>query len=79
MYPYETMSMTELFAYIFDKEDRVKACGRAPCQTLITNMERRFPGVNFGDKETGYMNAETLLSYRDKVLTEREEKERCLY
>ena len=49
-------TLEELFSDVFDENGFVKACGRGACRALILRMEACFPGVDFGNPETGCMD-----------------------
>ena len=52
-----------LYNSIFDKNGNVTACGREKCKQLINALQEEYPDVVFGDKETGFLNVETINKY----------------
>ena len=57
----------ELYFIIFAKDGSRNLCGRTPCQEMITLLEQEFPGVDFGNNNTGFMNPENVLKYAGKI------------
>ena len=55
---------------VFTPKGDVKACGRDECRKAIQIASEFYPGVNFGNLETGIMNLQTFHDYffSDKAL-----------
>lgn len=53
----------DLYNTVFDSSGNVKLCGRDSCRMLIEACIDRFPDVNFGNKETGFMNIKNIKRY----------------
>ena len=45
---------------VLDHEGNPKACGREECRKAIRLAGELFPGKDYGDEETGYMNVSNL-------------------
>lgn len=52
----------DLYNEVFDKNGKIKPCGRELCKQLIIKMSEKFPNEDFGNKETGFMNTETIIN-----------------
>lgn len=48
---------------VFDENGNIKLCGREACKKLIRLMQCRFPDVDFGNAETGFMNTDNIKKY----------------
>lgn len=46
---------------VFNNNEEVNLCGRENCIKLMEMLEEKFPGINFGNKNTGFMNLETIV------------------
>ena len=55
---------------VFTQNGEVKACGRAECRKAIQAASEFYPGVDFGNIETGIMNLQAFQDYffSDKAL-----------
>lgn len=55
---------------VFTQNGEVKACGRAECRKAIQAASEFYPGVNFGNIETGIMDLQAFQDYffSDKAL-----------
>lgn len=53
----------ELYNKVFDKNGSVKLCGREKCIDLIRALSCKYPDVNFGDTESGFMNVNIIKKY----------------
>lgn len=55
---------------VFTSTGEVKACGLAECRKVIQAASEFYPGVNFGNLETGVMNLQAFRDYffSDKAL-----------
>jgi hypothetical protein len=47
---------------VLDHEGNPKACGREECRKAIRLAGELFPGKDYGDEESGYMNVFNLFS-----------------
>lgn len=52
----------ELYNKVFDEDGNIKPCGRESCKQLIIKMSEKFPEEDFGSKETGFMNTDTIIN-----------------
>lgn len=52
--------MEEKYKKVFDNSGNVKNCGRDVCKELIVACMERWPGIDFGDVESGMMNVENI-------------------
>ena len=52
--------MIEKYSKVFNGNGDIKACGREACKELIIACMDKYPGVNFGDPDTGMMNVENI-------------------
>lgn len=55
--------LRELYLKVFDKDGNIKVCGRDICKALIITCQDCFPGVDFGDSHTGFMNVENIKKF----------------
>lgn len=58
--------ITELYENIFDENGNIKVCGRYICKELITELNRKYPGIDFGNIYTGFLNIENVKAYVGK-------------
>ena len=56
----------QAFDEVFEPDGNIRSCGREACKKLITIMQEQFPGVDFGNLETGCMNVENIKRYHVK-------------
>lgn len=63
-------NIIKLYNDVFDEYYNVKACGRLACQKLIAAFEELQPDVDFGNKETGFMNIQNILLFRQTISCE---------
>lgn len=66
----KTQLFLEMYKKVFDADDKVKACGRFTCITLINAASDIEEGVWFGNNETGYMCIEKLQALHKKIMEE---------
>ena len=52
-----------IYNEVFDKNGSVKLCGREKCIDLIRALSHKYPGENFGDTESGFMNINVIKKY----------------
>ena len=45
---------------VFNDKEEVNLCGRENCIKLMEMLEKEFPGMKFGNTETGFMNLENM-------------------
>lgn len=69
MNDYKKMSLHELFDYVFDENQCVRACGREACKCLIQKFEDLSPDVDFGNTATGIMNTKNMFTYVSNVMS----------
>ena len=46
---------------VFNDKEEVNLCGRENCIKLMEMLEKEFPGMKFGNTETGFMDLETII------------------
>ena len=46
---------------VFNDKEEVNLCGRENCIKLMEMLEKEFPGMKFGNTETGFMDLETIV------------------
>lgn len=56
----------DAFMHVFTADDKVANCGRTACIMLIKASNEIEPG-DYGDVNTGFMNAAEILALRDKL------------
>lgn len=52
-----------LYNEVFNSDGSVKPCGRDVCKFLISYLSDKYPDVDFGNTDTGYMNIENIKKY----------------
>lgn len=62
------MTILERYNEVFSEDGTVKLCGRYACMGLISNCKKLRPGVDFGNTETGFMNAENIHKLMEDLL-----------
>ena len=63
--------LKELYMEVFDSDlETVKPCGRDSCKRLIVALSDRWPGVDFGSVESGFMNVKNVVSFGRKIFEE---------
>ena len=55
--------LLEQYDKVFDTNGHIKFCGRDTCVELIKLCEKKFPGVDFGNKGNGFLNVENIKKY----------------
>jgi hypothetical protein len=58
----------EKYNEIFDEKGRVKLCGREKCIEFIELLSSNYPGINFGNKETGMMNVSNINEFMLSII-----------
>lgn len=48
---------------VIDEHGNMRACGREKCRELILVLKEKYPGVDFGNPETGFVNQKMLYQY----------------
>lgn len=56
------------FNDVFSSDMSVKACGRGKCIRLIELANMINPSVDFGNKDTGIMNIENIISLEEQLV-----------
>lgn len=46
---------------VFNDKEEVDLCGRENCIKLMEMLEKEFPGIKFGNTETGFMDLGTIV------------------
>ena len=59
-------TLEEKYKKVFDKDGNIKACGRNTCIDLIKGLEEEYPGVDFGNNKTGFLNVDAVQKYFKK-------------
>ena len=60
-------TIIELYNKAFDEHGNPRVCGRETCKDLIKALNTKFPYVNFGDSNTGFMNVTIINEYINKL------------
>ena len=60
-------SIEVLVSTVFNPDYTVKNCGREACRTLILELQKLDPTLNFGNEETGILNVDVIRSFLQKL------------
>lgn len=60
-------SIEALVSAVFNPDYTVKNCGRDTCRTLILELQKLDPTLNFGNESTGVLNVEVIRSFLQKL------------
>ena len=52
-----------LFSEVFEENGEMKACRRDKCIELMEALQEKYPGVDFGNPKTGFLNLSVVRSY----------------
>lgn len=64
----DNLSVKDLYRIVFDADGAVRPCGRDACKSLIQRFASMFPGVDFGNQNTGQMRIGTIQEYACRVI-----------
>lgn len=56
------------FNEVFDKDNKVKSCGRVKCIELIELAKQIDNTKNYGDITTGFMKVDNLIELRNNLV-----------
>lgn len=58
----------ENYNEVFSEDGKIKVCGREACKRLIETAYEINPNVDYGNKQTGFMNVESLKALKASLI-----------
>lgn len=62
-------NIKKLYDEIFTDNGDIKSCGREKCKELIALLETTYPNIDFGNKNTGFMNVKNIKEIINTILS----------
>ncbi len=59
--------INKLYYEVFDTNDKITACGRDKCKSLILACQKLNPQIDFGNADTGMMNVDNIVNFKKNL------------